>query len=80
MIEVFKTSVSDVYYAKLLLHKIHKKFPAYKANFDLNDCDRILRIQSPSVVEEAEIIKIVAGFGYEAELLRDEIVVPGIEN
>ena len=77
MIEVFKTSVSDAYYAKLLLHKIHKKFPAYKANFDLNDCDHILRIQSSSVVEQAEIIKIIEGFGYEAELLRDEVIGAG---
>jgi len=77
MIEVFKTSVSDAYYAKLLLLKIHKKFPVYKANFDLSDCDRILRIQSPSEVEVPEIIKIIAGFGYEAEQLQDEIVGAG---
>ena len=77
MIEVFKTNVSDVYYAKLLLQKIHNKFPAYKANFDLSDCDRILRIQSSTLVHEAEIIFIIRCFGYEAAVLEDEIINAG---
>ncbi|MHA4845402.1 hypothetical protein ACX0G7_14615 [Flavitalea antarctica] len=77
MVEVFKTTVSDSYYAKLLLTKIHARFPFYLANFDLTDCDRILRVQSPGVIDIQQILSIVRGFGYQATVLPDEIVAVG---
>lgn len=73
MIEIFKTSVSDGYYAKLLLRKIHARFPQCIANFDLTDCDRILRVQNAGDLNANDIISVVRGFGYEAEILPDQI-------
>ena len=35
--------------AHLLLDQIHKSFRHYQANFDLEDCDRILRVESEMV-------------------------------
>ena len=75
MVEVFKTTVSDAYYAKLLLRRIHSRFPQYKANFDLTDCDRILRVQSGVLVDVAEVLSIVRGFGYSADVLPDSFEV-----
>lgn len=46
MIEVFKTNINCPDKAQELVSLIHKKFVAYSANFDLEDCDRVLRICS----------------------------------
>lgn len=74
MVEVFKTTVSDAYYAQVLLHKIHRRFPYYRANFDLTDCDRILRIQTNGQVDVPAIAHIVRAYGYCAEVLADEVI------
>lgn len=44
MIEVFKTDVRNERDVNLLIALIHKTFGEYRANFDLEDCDRILRV------------------------------------
>lgn len=44
MIYVFKTSVTSEMQAKQLKPHIDKILPKAKWNFDLEDCDRILRI------------------------------------
>lgn len=46
MIYVFKTSVKTKLQAKGLKPHIDKLLPKVKWNFDLHDCDRILRIDS----------------------------------
>ena len=43
-IEVFKTNVSDAVIAQEVLAIIGENFAGYQANFDLNDCDNILRV------------------------------------
>jgi hypothetical protein len=73
MVEVFRTTVTDPYYARLLVRRIHSRFPGYCANFDLSDCDRILRIQSDSHINQPEVIAIIHRFGYHASVLPDEI-------
>ena len=44
MVEVFKTNVRSIRKAKLIIQKLAEEFPAHKINFDLSDCDRILRV------------------------------------
>lgn len=46
MIYVFKTSVKTKKHARQLRPHINKILPTDKWNFDLHDCDRILRIDS----------------------------------
>lgn len=46
MIYVFKTSVKTKSQVKILRPHIEKLIPNEKWNFDLQDCDRILRIDS----------------------------------
>ena len=74
MVEVFKTNVEDCSQAYLLIEQIHKTYTHYKANFDLEDCDRILRVESNlSGIEPSLLISLLSEFGYDAEILQDKI-------
>lgn len=74
MVEVFKTNVIDTVDAKKIIDEIHDNYAHYKANFALDDCDRILRIKGlDGFVTPAEIIAIVAANGFDATILPDEI-------
>ncbi len=46
MIRIFKTSVKTKRQVKTLKPHINRILPNSKWNFDLDDCDRILRIDS----------------------------------
>lgn len=73
MIEVFKTNVKKRRHATMLLDCIHQAFAGYKANFDLLDCDKILRIKNVSgTVQTACIISLLQKLGFRAEVLTDE--------
>ena len=73
MIEVFKTNVESRDQAKMLIEEIHRNFAGYKANFDLQDCDNILRVKSVAESIEADcLINFLKDFGFEAEVLPDE--------
>lgn len=80
MIEVFKTDVADSTHAGVLVDLIHDAFPHYRANFDLQDCDRILRIVSTGgPVQAKPLIQLFHAYGYNAELLPDEVPPPPLE-
>jgi len=46
MVEVFKTNIQEICEAKILSKLIEREFRNYEANFDLEDCDKILRVQN----------------------------------
>lgn len=74
MVEVFKTDVSDPGDAGFLIEAIKKAFPDYKVNFDLQDCDHILRIETfEGDLSTNSIIQLLHQSGYTAEILPDEI-------
>ena len=74
MVEVFKTNVEDSSHADLLIEQIHKSYTHYTANFDLEDCDNILRVESKVLeIEPSALINVLNEFGYDAEILEDEI-------
>lgn len=50
MVEVFKTNVEQTEEAELLLRFFAEYFPEYKINFDLSDCDRILRVEGEDII------------------------------
>ena len=73
MIEVFKTDVDDSKYADILVEHIQRIFQGYEANFDLQDCDKILRVKNVlGNVNSDHLIKMLNRFGYYAEVLRDD--------
>ncbi|MDB5012076.1 MAG: hypothetical protein JWQ25_278 [Daejeonella sp.] len=75
MVEVFKTSVTNRKQANILLSEIHSAFANYKANFDLEDCDHILRIECSFMnIEVNAMINLLGEFGFYAEVLPDEVI------
>lgn len=69
MVEVFKTNVSDHRLADMLVVEIRRCFKGYAANFDLGDCDRILRVKYSGAIESAHLISLLNGYGFYAEVL-----------
>jgi hypothetical protein len=73
MVEVFKTNVIDAGHASMLVEQIHQSFIDYKANFDLEDCDKILRVKSFSgSVQPFLLINLLKELGFDAEVLPDD--------
>lgn len=76
MIEVFKTSVTLIEEEIFLLKKLRKKFPGYLINFDLEDCDNILRIEvTDTKINLISIIKLVESYGFNIEVLEDVLSI-----
>jgi hypothetical protein len=74
MIEIFKTNVNNYDQAGVLLERIHRIFVDYRANFDLEDCDRILRVKCINgAVHPLLLINLLKNCGFNAEILADEI-------
>ncbi|MEJ7740212.1 MAG: hypothetical protein WKF97_22555 [Chitinophagaceae bacterium] len=68
MIYVFKTSVTNKRKARRLKPILDQLLPLSKWNFDLDDCDNILRIDSVTDIVEKVIWKLKS-FGFECEEL-----------
>lgn len=75
MVEVLKTNITDPTHARLLVELIHQTFPAWRANFDLQDCDRILRIVSAVPIDTPRLVAWLQTLGCQAEPLPDEVPV-----
>lgn len=73
MIEVFKTDIHVQKDAEDILKEIHSLFPAYSANFDLEDCDKILRIESADAINTSQIVDMLKDLGFLVHLLPDEV-------
>ena len=72
MVEVFRTDITDHFLATMLVAEIRKNFSDYTANFDLEDCDRILRVKcSEGRIQSSLLISLVNRFGHHAEVLPD---------
>jgi hypothetical protein len=67
MVLVFKTNVDSLSKVKRITPKLNSLFPKAKWNFDLEDCDRILRYESDKdVMKEILLLMKVLGFKCEA--------------
>jgi hypothetical protein len=73
MVEVYKTNVTEIYHANYLLQKIYENFKDYSANFDLEDCDKILRIESDKMIDSMALIHLFNTFNFSLEILPDII-------
>ena len=72
-VEVFKTNVDDPERAKWLMDQIERNFTNCKANFDLDDCDRILRVVFEGNIQSGLLIDLLKNGGCMAEVLPDTI-------
>ena len=68
MIEIFKTNVEDGETAGNLIDLLLQSFPGNKINFDLHDCDKILRIEGLNYTA-TDIMTLVKENGYYCELI-----------
>ena len=68
MVEVFKTTVTDKQESKRLIEVLKTSFANAKINFDLNDCDNILRIEADKI-DTNLASGILRRQGYNSELL-----------
>jgi hypothetical protein len=68
MIEVFKTNVEEVCQAKVLVDLLLHHFPGSKINFDLHDCDKILRVEGDHFIT-GQVMSLVEENGFVCEIL-----------
>ena len=73
MVEVFKTNVTNEHQARKLIGVIEGYFDGYKVNFDLEDRDRILRIEVQKTIDADTLINLLKDMGVKAEVLPDEV-------
>lgn len=68
MVEVFKTNVEQTEQSQLLISQIICHIPDGKINFDLEDCDKILRVEAESIPNQT-IVELLNQNGFHAEVL-----------
>jgi len=68
MVEVFKTNVDQTEHSEMLIDQIISRIPNSQINFDLEDCDKILRVEAEDI-SIRNIIEILNQNGYYAEVL-----------
>ena len=68
MVEVFKTNVQKKAQGKMLLCILSEAFPLFKINFDLSDCDKVLRVEGDNM-EALRIMILVKKHGFKCEVL-----------
>jgi hypothetical protein len=67
-VEVFKTNVSDKHDALAIIRELTEIFPEGRVTFDLDDCDKILRVACRQV-NRSEVITRVTGKGFDCCIL-----------
>ena len=67
MIEIFKTNVEEMTQAKRLIDLLLGHFPGHKINFDLHDCDKILRVEGKNLIPE-KIMGLVKESGFNCKV------------
>jgi hypothetical protein len=68
MVEVFKTNIRDKTTASIITAHLHEHFPGGRINFDLEDCDKILRVENENVCPE-KVALILTRNGFACEVL-----------
>ena len=68
MVEAFKTNVQKKAQSKMLLCILSEAFPSFKINFDLSDCDKVLRVEGDNM-EVVRIMILVKEYGFTCEIL-----------
>lgn len=56
-IKVYKTSITERLEANSIRQEILKRFEYYEINFDLEDCDNVLRVESLNGPVDESVLK-----------------------
>jgi hypothetical protein len=68
IIEVFKTNVQKEQQAALLLAILTSQFSPLRINFDLEDCDKVLRVEGKQI-SSGKIIEVLRSNGYQCQVM-----------
>jgi hypothetical protein len=68
MIRVYKTDVQCPQTAADIMNELLKQSPDFRVNFDLQDCDHVLRIEG-TTFETEQVRNVVGKFGFACEEL-----------
>lgn len=71
MVEIFKTDVPDVRVAENISKEIRNIFPVSRIIFDLEDCDKILKIVAYNNFCIESLITTVKKLGFNIEVLEE---------
>jgi hypothetical protein len=69
IVEVFKTNVLNKEVADKIVSDLSIEMPQSKINFDLTDCDKILRIESCTEIHIERVTQHMISWGYKCEIL-----------
>jgi len=69
MVEVFKTDVQEASQANKLVALLLQHFPGSKINFDLHDCDKVLRVEGKNFIA-GKVAMIVKENGFTCTVLQ----------
>ncbi len=69
-VKVYKTDVTDKSEAAAIAKYLIHEFPSCDVSFDLDDCDKVLRIESSNgSIDEQKVREILGRFYHEIETL-----------
>ncbi len=72
MVEVYRTNVENQKEADFLQRQLTLAFPHYLINFDLEDCDKILRVECRvGCIAVLRVIELLKDYGCIARVLED---------
>lgn len=72
MVLIYKTSVRYKKQVKLIEPKLDALLaPQGDWNFDLQDCDRILRLETPDALVPKRVVELLDSHGFECRELQD---------
>ncbi|MEO6177533.1 MAG: hypothetical protein ABIP27_20435 [Flavobacterium circumlabens] len=71
MIEIFKTNVNSKRQSGRILKMLKRIFPNASFIFDLEDCDKILRVDHIESIQIATIKNEIINLGFVCEILED---------
>ncbi|MDB4920688.1 methyltransferase type 11 [Mucilaginibacter sp.] len=71
-VEIFKTDVHNEGEASLVIFLLDEYYPDFKVNFDMDDDDKILRVESTEKqISGSEIESLLEGIGVCCKIFKD---------
>lgn len=72
LVEIFKTNVEEPSAATLIVQHLQNRLPRCRINFDLQDCDKILRVEGEERdINLASVIGLVEAHNYRIEYIAE---------
>lgn len=69
IVEIFKTNVNNQQLATKIVADLKQLYPEYRINFDLEDCDNILRIEGCNKIDTFKIMDYSKNYGILIEII-----------